>query len=419
MPPDAETSKYTNASQTPGSPAAGGAAVVGPSRRGLRLFGLGAGALLVLVLGVGAATRVSHSKSVREWTATEGVPDVSVAKPRSTGGELTLDLPGRLDAYYTAPIFARVSGYLKSWQTDIGTPVKAGQQLGEIEAPDLDQQLMQARADLATAQANETLSATTAKRWRSMLGTDAVSQQEVDDRNGDYAAKQAMLKAARANLERLTVLEGFKRLVAPFDGIVTARYTDVGALINAGSGARQPLFVVSDERRLRIYVNVPQSYITQIKPGLSAQVSVPERPGQVFTGTVERSAEAVDFASSTTLIQIVVNNENGALKPGAYANVRFNPHGGPGSFKLPASALIYDQSGLHVATVDANGRLVMKEVTIAQDLGATVEIATGLTANDRVVENPPDSLVAGETVRIVGGASKTPAVATSAPRSGG
>jgi RND family efflux transporter MFP subunit len=424
MPPDLSDANDANSASVPARPlsattAAPESVIGGLSPRGLRRVGLGAAAAVMLVLAGGIVARVSHYRTVSEWTAAQTIPVVSVAEPQRSGEELTLDLPGRLEAYYQAPIYARVNGYIKSWNTDIGTRVKAGQLLAEIEAPDLDQQLMQARADLAKAEANESLAATTAKRWQAMLGTDAVSQQEVDDKSGDFAAKQAMLQAARANLDRLGVLQGFKRILSPFDGIVTARNTDVGALINAGSGASQPLFVVSNERRLRIYVNVPQSYIAQVKPGLTARVSVPERPGQIFTGTVESSSEAVDSASSTTLMQLMVNNDESLLKPGAYANVRFDLQSNHGSLAVPASALIFDGAGLHVATVDANGRVRMEPVKIAQDLGANVEIADGLAANDRVIQNPPDDISAGEAVRILGDDTSGAAVASAAPGSGG
>jgi RND family efflux transporter MFP subunit len=311
-----------------------------------------------------------------------------------------MELPGRLEAYSRAPIYARVSGYLKDWKVDIGSKVQAGQLLAEIDTPDLDQQLAQAKADLMTAQANATLANTTAVRWRLLLNTHSVSAQDVDVRNSDLVAKQAIVKAAAANVERLQVMEGFKKIVAPFSGMVTARKTDVGDLINAGGGSGVELFILSDTHKLRLYMNVPQNYAARMTLGTQAQLTVPEHPGQTFAAAVEASAQSVDPASGSTLVQLAVNNEAGELFSGAFANVRFDLPLASVNLRVPASALIFDHSGLRVATVGSDNRVVFKAVKVARDLGDVVEISSGLTLEDRIIDSPPDGIGAGDPVRV-------------------
>jgi RND family efflux transporter MFP subunit len=381
------------------------------SRRKLRIAGI---VLVVLALAVvvnGLVTRASGNARLREWTDTQAVPTVAVIAPSSAGEAGTLDLPGRLEAYSRAPLYARVSGYLKSWKADIGTPVKGGQLLAEIEAPDLDQQLLQAKADLATAQANAALAGTTAKRWQSMLGTDSVSKQEVDEKTGDYNAKQAMVKAAQANVDRIQALEGFTRIVAPFDGIVTARNTDVGALINVGGAVGQELFVVSDTKKLRVYVSVPQTYVPSIPPGTKATITVPEHPGRKYSATVEASSQSVSVGSGSTLMQLGVDNANGELLPGGFAQVSLDLPTNANVLNVPASALLFDASGLRVATVGAGDKVVLKKVTIARDLGQVIEIGSGLAATDRVIESPPDGVADGDPVHVAQPAAKKQDVA--------
>ena len=373
------------------------------SRRGLRLAALLAVATAVLVVGSGIASRASSSKELRQWTVAQAQPVVTVAQPQRGDNSAVLALPGRLEAYSRAPIYARVSGYLNDWRVDIGASVQAGQLLADIEAPDLDQQLAQARADLLTARANAALASTTATRWQQLIKSDAVSRQDVDMKNGDFAAKTAIVKATQANVERLEVMEGFKRITAPFGGIVTQRTTDVGALINAGSGKGLELFVISDTHKLRLYVNVPQTYAAQITPGTLAQMTVPERPGRRFTATVQASAQSVDPASGSTLVQLAVDNESGELLPGAFANVRFDLPPASGSLTVPASALIFDSRGARVATVGPDNRVALKTVTIARDLGDVIEISSGLMATDRIIDSPPDGIGKGDQVRIAPG----------------
>jgi RND family efflux transporter MFP subunit len=290
-------------------------------------------------------------------------------------------------------MYARVTGYVKDWKADIGTPVKSGDLLAEIDAPDLDQQIMQAEANVASAKANSVLSDATLKRGQSLITSYAISQQDLDQRAADQSNKQGLVRAAQANLDRLRVLEQYKRIVAPFDGLVTARTTDVGALINAGGGG-PPLFVV--------YVNVPQSYVPSIPVGTKAHIAVPEYPGKTFPATVEASAQSVDIASGTTRMQLVVDNSRGELMTGDFTNVNFDLAHPEIVISVPASALIFNQSGLHVAIVGGDGRIVLREVTITRDLGNTVEIASGIAADDRVVVNPPDGVATGDKVRIAG-----------------
>lgn len=374
--------------------------------RALRIGGLVAVIAAAAIVVSGVTTRAHSNEKLKQWAADQAVPSVSVITPGKEGNVAMLDLPGRFEAYARAPIYARVNGYLKSWKVDIGAPVKAGQLLGEIETPDLDQQLLQARADLASAQANAELSATTAKRWQAMLKTDSVSRQEVDDKTGDLANKEAMVKAAQANVDRLLVTKGFARIVAPFDGIVTARATDTGALINAGGGTGPALFEVSDTRMLRLYVNVPQNYVTSVHLGNKADIKVPEHPGKIYTATVESTSRSIDVASGTTLVQLLVNNAAGELLPGGFSNVSLHLPGNVSALSIPASALIFDQSGLRVATVGADGKILLKPVTITRDLGKTIELGSGVAAEDRIIESPPDGIADGTTVHVVDGDRK-------------
>lgn len=370
------------------------------SRRGLCLAAIVLLFVMLAVVVTGIVIRIFDNRHLREWTDARAISTVVVNLPGTGKNVVTLDLPGRLEAYARAPIYARVSGYLKSWKADIGASVKSGQLLAEIETPDLDQQLLQAKADLVSAESAANLSATTAKRWQAMLGSDSVSRQEVDEKTGDLANKQAMVKAAQANVDRYQAMKGFTRIVAPFDGKVTARSTDVGALINAGSGVGPELFVVSDTRKLRVYVNVPQNYAPGIRPGGKAQISVPEYPGKFYPATVESSAQSINAASGSMLVQLVVDNAAGELLPGGYAVISFNLPNTKPALSIPASALIFDKAGLRVATVDKADKIVLKPVTIARDMGKLIEIGSGLTAEDRVIESPPDGIVDGEPVHV-------------------
>jgi RND family efflux transporter MFP subunit len=371
------------------------------------------GVVVCLSLGLivvnGVWSRSSSEVQLKQLTTATAIPTVAVVAPDHAANKSSLDLPGRLEAYFRAPIYARVSGFLKAWHVDIGAQVKAGQLLAEIEAPDLDQQLLQARAALASAQAAEALALVTAQRWQTLGGTNTVAKQTVDEKTGDLTVKQALSKAAQANVDRLTVLADFKRVIAPFDGIVTTRNTDVGALINADSSAGLALFVISDTRKLRLTVSVPQNYVPAVTLNTKVDIMVPEYPGKTYTGKVEASARSVDAASGTTRMQVVVDNAAGELMPGAFANTHIALPQDMVALTIPSGALIFGQKGLRVATVDANDKVVLKSVVISRDLGQIVEIATGLSATDRIIESPPDGLADGDPVRVVNTAKKTAA----------
>ncbi|PLZ02941.1 efflux RND transporter periplasmic adaptor subunit [Burkholderia sp. WAC0059] len=372
-----------------------------PSRRRLVVAGVIGLALVVVIVVAGVSVRVVDARDLSSWTAQQAVPTVTVVSPQPVTHGPTLQLPGRLEAWSRAPIFARVSGYLQSWSVDIGTPVKAGQQLAVIDTPELDQQLVQARADLRTAQANAQLAGITAKRWQALAGTDSVAQQDIDTRTSDYAAREAAVAAAQANVERLVAMKGFARIVAPFNGVVTSRDTDIGALINAGTGGPgQQLFTVSDVKQLRLYVQVPQNFAPLVKPGFAAQLSVPAYAGQEFPAKVIATADAVNANSGTTLVQLVVDNSAGKLLPGGFASVTFRMPAQGNALDVPASALVFDNRGLLVATVDAQNRVRFKHVTINHDFGSTIEIGAGLAATDRVIDTPPDGLVDGDQVEL-------------------
>lgn len=358
---------------------------------------------------IGLVTRYLDSRKLREWTNAQALHTVVVNPPGTGKNAASLDLPGRIEAYARAPIYARVSGYLKSWKADIGMPVKTGQLLAEIETPDLDQQLLQAKADLANAESAAKLSATTAKRWQAMLGSDAVSHQEVDEKTTDLTNKQALVKSATANVARYQALKSFTRILAPFDGMVTARSTDIGALINAGSGVGPELFVVSDTRKLRIYVNVPQNYAPAIKKSGKAKISVPEHPGKFYPATIESYSQAINAASGAMLVQLVVNNPAGELLPGGYALISLDLPNDKPSLSIPASALIFDKAGLRVATVDSTNKTLIKQITVARDLGNVIEIASGLTSADRVIESPPDGIENGTLVHVAAPEKAAPA----------
>jgi membrane fusion protein (multidrug efflux system) len=370
------------------------------SRRKLGIFAVVAGIVAVLVVVTGIRAREDSSAKLREWTDNQAAPTVAVILPDARVLSASLDLPGRLEAYSRAPIFARVSGYLKSWSADIGAKVKAGQVIAEIEAPDLDQQLLQARADLASQESSANLSEATLNRRKSLIASNFVSMQEIDERSSDLSNKRAAVKSGQANVERLEALAGYKKITVPFDGVVTARDTDVGALINAGGGSGPAMFVISDIKKLRVYVNVPQSYVPAIKIGAKAVISMPEYPNRTFDATVEASSQSVDVSSGTTRMQLGLDNAAGELMPGGYANVRMSLQRAAVPLHIPASALIFNQNGLRVATVDADDKVLFKNVTIARDLGKDIELASGLAPEDRVIIAPPDGLTNGDQVRV-------------------
>jgi membrane fusion protein (multidrug efflux system) len=377
------------------------------SRRKLGVFGMLAAVALVIVVVIGIRSREEASAKLRDWTDDQAIPTVAVAVPDAKAQNSTLDLPGRLEAYYRAPIFARVSGYLKSWSADMGARVKSGQVIAEIEAPDLDQQLLQARADLASQEASAKLSEATLTRRKTLIASNFVSMQEIDERTADLSNKLASVKAGQANVERLEALAGYKKITVPFDGIVTSRDTDVGALINAGGGSGPAMFTISDISKLRVYVNVPQTYVPAIKIGAKAVISMPEYPNRTFLATVEASSQSVDVSSGTTRMQLRLDNAKGELMPGGYANVKLSLQRDSVPLNIPASALIFNQNGLRVATVGPDDKVLFKTVTISRDLGRTIELGSGLLPDDRVITAPPDGLADGDPVHVAGAKGNT------------
>jgi RND family efflux transporter MFP subunit len=371
----------------------------------LKLAALFGGVALVAVLVIGAGARLSAHQALQATTAEAATPTVNVVLPQG-GAASAVVLPGRLEAWNEAPVFARTNGYLKRWDADIGDHVKTGQTLAEIDTPDVDQQLVAAKAALATADANRALADITAKRWDRLVVTHAVSQQEVDQNHGALAAKEALENEARANVSRLQTLTDFKRLTAPFDGVVTSRATDIGSLIVAGDASARPLFTVADISKLRLYVSVPQNYASMIKPGLTAHFTVPDHPNQTYTAQLVRTAGAVNTQSGAMLIQLVFDNSAGLLRPGAYAQVSLDVDlpktvQATNNLRIPASALLFRKEGTAVAVADKNGRVQVKPVTIAQDFGATLAIGSGLSSGDMVIDSPSDAIVTGDRVKPV------------------
>ena len=388
------------------------------TKSGARRLGRASAVLViaVIVILVWAALSAHYaSAKLNQSTVALAVITVATTKPAAQSQLGELILPGNVQANYEAPIYARTSGYLKSWQVDIGTTVRAGQLLAEIESPEVDSQLHQAEADLATAEANRKIADLTAERWRNLRATDSVSKQEADEKIASAASSDAQMEAARANVRRLRELSGFEKVVAPFDGVVTARNTDIGRLIAAGENTGPALFRVADMHRLRLYVSVPQTYAAVMKAGLKADLLFPDRPGKTYVATLDSTASAIDTSTRTLLAQLVIDNKNGELLPGAYAEVHFKlpPGAGGASYKLPANVLLFRGDGLHVGTVDANNHVVLKPVEVGQDYGSDIEIVHGLDANDNVILSPPDSLANGGTVRVATAPAKPERVAKS------
>ena len=354
----------------------------------------------VAVAASGILIRSSGETQLAAWTAEQAVPWVALIKPTPVADGGSLTLPATLQPLSSAPIHARTTGYLREWFVDIGDGVRQGQALAKLEAPELEQQLAVAQADLQTARANQQLAASTAMRWATLLEKGVVSKQAAEEKNADLAAKTAVTSAAQANMERLRTLASFTRLTAPFDGVVTSRSAEVGALIAAGSAGAPPLFTIADISRIRASVRIPQLYSAQVLPGMEVTLSLPEFPGRTFAATVTRSAGAVDPASGTVLVEVQADNVERLLKPGAYVQASFALSNAGPIVTLPPSALIMGGDGPRVARVDSEGRTQLRPVTLGHDRGKVVEVIAGLTAADAVIDNPPDSLQSGDPVRV-------------------
>jgi RND family efflux transporter MFP subunit len=362
-----------------------------------------AAVLAIAIVGWGLLARAHAQGEMQASSNQRSIPVVRTIDPSPEATSEALELPGTLQAYNDAPIYARVPGYLKSWSADIGAHVKAGQVLAVIDAPELDQELAQAQANLATTEANLNLAKVTAARFTDLVSDDAVSRQDADEKTSGLAAQAAAVKAAQANVQRLQALEGFKRIVAPFDGVVTQRNTNVGALINAGAGSApaSSLFNVADVHVLRVYVSVPQSNSAAVRPGMPVTLSLPQFPARTFPAKVVSDAGAVNDQSGTLLVELEVANLDGALKPGDYVQARFDLPSQAGTVRVPASSLIFRRNGLQVAVLQGD-RARLKTVSIGRDFGGQVELASGLAPSDRVIDNPPDSLEDGDRVRVAG-----------------
>ena len=372
-------------------------------KRQLKRAGVIGGCLLAAILVIGAGIRLVQASSLRTWTNETEIPTVALIAPQTGGKSQSLILPGTLQAYYDAQLYSRVPGYVHAWYRDIGARVKKGDVLALIDTPELDQQISQARADVGAAQSAQKLSAVTAERWNSLLPLDAVSKQDAEEKDTDLASKAGATKSVQANLDRLLAMKEFAKITAPFDGVVTKRTIDVGALVSAGPAANgDPLFTVSDIHVLRVYVSVPQSYSAQIVPGTQVTLTVPEYPGKTFTAKLVSTSNAISSQSSTLLVEFEADNAAGLLKPGDYVQVSMGLPGGSMHLRLPASTLMFRAEGLRVATVGTNNRVLMKPITIETDLGTQVVVAAGLSPRDRVVDNPPDSLGNGDEVRVEG-----------------
>lgn len=345
--------------------------------------------------------RRNTSRVLAEQTNRAAVPYVAGIHATPLNADSGLVLPGSLEAYVESPIYARTNGYLKKWYTDIGSRVKQGELLAEIDTPEVDQQLSQARSDLVTAQANLNLSSVTAARYQDLIKTDSVSKQEVDNAVGDYAAKKAIVQSADANVKRLEDLESFKRVYAPFSGVITQRNVDIGTLINAGNGGTaKELFDLAQIDPIRIFVSVPQTYAPSIHTGLRACLEQDELTGKNFCGQVARTADSIDPGTRTLRTEVDVPNPSGILLPGAYAEVHFELKVTGNRLSLPVSALLFRPEGTMAVVVGADNRIELKRLTIGRDFGSTVEVLQGLDPSETVVDNPPDSIEAGEQVHV-------------------
>lgn len=361
--------------------------------------------LFIVFVVVGAYNflqkRSSH-QVLAQQTARMAVPYVAVVHATPISGDSDLVLPGNIQSYVDSPIYARTNGYLRKWYKDIGSQVSKGELLAEIDTPEVDAQLAQARADLATSEANVKLAGVTAQRYQDLLKTDAVSRQDVDNYNGDYAAKQAMVQSAQANLKRLEELESFKRVYAPFSGVLTKRNVDIGTLINAGNGgtSTREMFDLAQTDPLRVYVAVPQTFVHSIHDDMKACLELSEFPDKKFCGKVVRTAGAVDPSTRTLLTEVDVPNPSKTLLEGEYAQVHFDTKLTGEHLSVPNNALLFRPTGTLVAVVDPNNKIDLKKLTIGRDLGNSVEVISGITSTEPFVINPPDSLDQGQEVRI-------------------
>jgi RND family efflux transporter MFP subunit len=377
-----------------------------PSRKSLLTAAAAAVLIAGIVLGYGFIGRAQSKQEVTDWTNTHAIPTVALAGLIPGSSHQTLTLPGNIQPFNRAAIFARVNGYVKSWDHDIGSPVKAGQVLASIDAPDLDQQLGQAKATLASVRANHQIASLTANRNNILLQKQIVAQQLADQTDADAKAKEAVVDANEANVRQLEAMQSFKTLAAPFDGVVTARNVELGMLINSG-GSGQPLFEVSDLHRVRIYVQVPQSFTAGLTVGMKATFEMPQYPGAQFEATLSHISKSINQNSHSMQVELQADNAAGKFFGGSYCNVHFEIPTDANLVKVPSTALITGNQGTQIATLDSNDKVVLKSVQLGRDLGDSVEVIACLTPSDRIINSPPETLVTGDTVRVAGATSQT------------
>jgi RND family efflux transporter MFP subunit len=376
-----------------------------PSRRSLLTAGTAAVLLAAVVVGYGFTNRAQSKQEVVDWTNAQSIPTVALAQITPGSPSQTLTLPGNIQPYNKAAIFARVNGYLKSWEHDIGSPVKAGQVLASVDAPDLDQQLGQAKATLASVRANHQIATLTADRNNILLQKQIVAQQLADQTTADAKAKEAVVDANEANVRQLEAMQSFKTLTAPFDGIVTARNVEIGMLINSG-GSGQPLFEVSDLHRVRIFVQVPQSFSAGLKPGMKATFEMPQYPGTQFDATLSHVSKSINSSSHSMQVELQADNAEGKFFGGSYCNVHFQVPSDPNLVRIPSTALVTSNQGTQIATLDGNNKVDFKNVQLGRDLGDSVEVLAGLSPSDRIINNPPETLTTGAAVRLASGTAE-------------
>jgi RND family efflux transporter MFP subunit len=393
----------------------------GNTRRRLLIIGIVALTAAGALVANGLVNRARSKQELQQWTNAQAIPTVALAQITHSDAGQSFILPGNIQPYNKAAIYARVNGYLKSWSKDIGAQVKAGDVLATIDAPDLDQQFAQAKATLASAKANYDIAAITANRYGILVKKQAISQQLADQASADEAAKKAIMDADEANVNQLEAMEDFKNIVAPFDGIVTARNTDIGALIIAGSTAGLELFEVSDLSRVRIYVQVPQAYSANLAPGLKATFDMPQFPGRKFDATLVTTSNAINATSRSMLVELQGDNSDGKLLGDTYCRVNFQIASDPNMVRIPATALIPVDRGAQVAVLGDGNKVALKSVQLGRDLGDSVEVTAGLAAQDRVIDSPPETLQSGDEVQLAEATpslSSTPAGVPTSPNAG-
>ncbi|MGO9420119.1 efflux RND transporter periplasmic adaptor subunit [Roseiarcus sp.] len=362
----------------------------------------------IAVAATGVVGRRKDDESLAKWTQEQAIPTVALVSPQSGGEVRDLVLPGNVEAFYTAAIHAQVSGYVQEWRKDIGAKVRKGDVLAVIETPELDQSIAVAESQVAKAKANLALAKVTAERWNSLRASAAVSQQTVDEKTADARAQAAEVDAVQANLDRLKAQKAFANIVAPFDGIVTVRNVDVGSLVRADAASGAELFAVADVHAMRVYVPVPETYAAEMKDGMKATLDLPEYPDRKFDAKIETTSHGIDQKSRTLLVELLADNKDGALFPGAFARVHFQIPPDANIVRVPASALIYRDNAIQVGVVDPKNRVTLKKVQIARDLGTEVEITSGLSEDERIVANPSDAIGDGEEVRIMNAETEKP-----------